>query len=217
MVLFTVIFGRMVGVESNGVPYALFSFAALVPWTYFANSLSEATNSLISNANMISKVYFPRVILPLSAVASKLVDFAIAMAMLAILMAFHGAVPGPGVIVLPVLVLLMVAGVGRPGDVADGHRRPVPRRLLRDVVHHPGADVRLPRRLPGQPRPGAVPPALRPEPDGRRHRGLPLGPAGHHADALGPHRRRRPRPRRPSPSSGMLYFRRMEQYFADVA
>ena len=115
MVLFTVIFGRMVGVRSDGAPYALFSFAALVPWTYFSNSLSEATSSLIKNANMLSKIYFPRLILPLSAVASKLVDFAIAMLMLAALMAYFGVLPGPGVVVLPALVLLMVlasAGLG---------------------------------------------------------------------------------------------------------
>jgi lipopolysaccharide transport system permease protein len=108
MVIFTIIFGRMVGIDSDGVPYALFSFVALVPWTYFANALSDATASLITNANMLSKVYFPRLILPLSAVASKLVDFAIAMGMLAILMTVHRQAPGPGIVALPLLILLMV-------------------------------------------------------------------------------------------------------------
>lgn len=115
MVIFTVIFGKMVGVDSDGVPYALFSFVALVPWTYFANALTDATASLIANANMLSKVYFPRLILPLSAVASKLVDFGIAMGMLAILMAVHRHVPGIGIVALPLLVLLMVAAAAGLG------------------------------------------------------------------------------------------------------
>jgi lipopolysaccharide transport system permease protein len=115
MLVFTVVFGKLAGVESDGAPYALFSFAALVPWTYFSNALTEGTNSLVSNANMLSKVYFPRLILPLSAVAAKLVDFAIALMLLAGLMAWYRVAPTYGVLMLPLLTLLMVlsaAGLG---------------------------------------------------------------------------------------------------------
>lgn len=115
MLVFTVIFSVIAGMDSEGVPYAVFSFAALVPWTYFSNALTEGTDSLVSNANMISKVYFPRVILPLSAVLGKLVDFAIAMSLLFVLMAVFRVAPNWGILMLPPLVLLMMltaAGLG---------------------------------------------------------------------------------------------------------
>lgn len=108
MLVFSIIFGKLARIDSDGVPYAVFSFAALVPWTYFSNALTDGTASLVTNANMISKVYFPRLILPLSAVAAKLVDFGIAMLLLFGLMAWYGIVPGPGVLMLPVLVALMM-------------------------------------------------------------------------------------------------------------
>jgi lipopolysaccharide transport system permease protein len=84
MLVFTVVFGRFAGIKSDGVPYAIFSFTALVPWTYFSNALLEASNSLVSQAQMITKVYFPRMILPLAGVCAKLIDFSIAMVMLAL-------------------------------------------------------------------------------------------------------------------------------------
>jgi len=115
MLVFTVVFGRLAGIKSDGAPYAVFSFVALVPWTYFANAVSDGTQSLVTNAHIISKVYFPRLILPLSAVVSKLVDFAIALVLLAGLMAFYGVVPTSGILALPLLVLLMIltaAGLG---------------------------------------------------------------------------------------------------------
>lgn len=115
MIVFTVVFGRFAKIDSNGVPYSLFSLAALVPWTYFSNALLEAGNSLVSQSHMLSKVYFPRLILPLSGVLAKLLDFGIAMLMLATLMAFYRILPTWNCIYLPVLVLIMVAaslGVG---------------------------------------------------------------------------------------------------------
>ncbi len=108
MFIFTIVFGRLAGIESDGVPYAVFSFVALVPWTYFSNSLTEGTSSLVGNASMLSKVYFPRLILPLSTVIAKLVDFCIAMVLLAALMTWFGIVPNRGVLMLPLLILLMV-------------------------------------------------------------------------------------------------------------
>jgi lipopolysaccharide transport system permease protein len=115
MLVFTIIFGKLAGIESDGVPYAVFSFAALVPWTYFANALTDGTSSLITNSSMISKVYFPRPILPLSAVFAKLVDFSIAMTLLFGLMAWYRLVPTASVVLLPLLILLMMltaAGLG---------------------------------------------------------------------------------------------------------
>jgi lipopolysaccharide transport system permease protein len=108
MLLFTVVFGNLVQVESDGVPYFLFAFAALVPWTYFANALNDGTGSLVNNAQMLSKVYFPRLLLPLSAVVSNLLDFVIALLLLFGLMAFRGVAPTWGALLLPGLVALMV-------------------------------------------------------------------------------------------------------------
>ena len=115
MLVFTIVFGNLAQIDSEGVPYAIFSFTALVPWTYFSNALTVGTNSLLQNAGMISKVYFPRLILPISAVVAKLVDFSIAMLLLAALMTWFGVVPTQGLLVLPLLILLMMisaAGLG---------------------------------------------------------------------------------------------------------
>ncbi|QDV14262.1 Teichoic acid translocation permease protein TagG [Rosistilla oblonga] len=107
MVIFTIVFGRLAKVDSDGVPYALFSFAALVPWTYFSNAVNDGVASLVSEANMLRKIYFPRLLLPLSAVAAKLLDFAIAMLVLVALMVAYRHPPGMGIVMLPLLVLLM--------------------------------------------------------------------------------------------------------------
>lgn len=115
MVVFTIVFGKLAKVSSDGVPYAVFSFVALVPWTYFSNALTDGVNSLVTNANMISKVYFPRVVLPMSAVLSKLVDFSIAMIVLFTLILCYGIVPNWSIVFLPFLILLMMlsaAGLG---------------------------------------------------------------------------------------------------------
>lgn len=108
MIVFTVVFGRLAKVSSDGVPYAIFSFTALVPWTYFATSLSEATGSLVQNQNMLNKVYFPRLVMPLAPVLSKLVDFIIAFVLLLLLMLWFRSSPTFGVFALPFLILLMM-------------------------------------------------------------------------------------------------------------
>ena len=108
MLIFTIVFGKLAKVSSDGAPYAVFSFAALVPWSYFSSALSQGTNSLVGNANMLSKVYFPRILLPMSAVAAKLVDFAIAMLVLAGLLVWFGVMPNWGVLVLPLLIVMMI-------------------------------------------------------------------------------------------------------------
>lgn len=115
MIVFTVVFGNLAKVTSDGVPYAIFTYTALVPWTYFSGSLTGATNSLVRNSNMLSKVYFPRLIIPLSAVLGRLFDFSIALLLVFCLMAWFRIVPTLWVFVLPMLVLLTMltaAGLG---------------------------------------------------------------------------------------------------------
>jgi lipopolysaccharide transport system permease protein len=108
MLVFTVVFGQLARVDSNGVPYALFSLAALAPWTYFSSALTEGTASLVKNANLISKVYFPRLVLPLSAVLARLLDFAISLLLLGLLMAWYRILPTGQIWFLPGLILLLV-------------------------------------------------------------------------------------------------------------
>lgn len=115
MFVFTIIFGMLLKVPSDGRPYALFSFAALLPWTYFSQSLTGATGSLITGAALFTKVYFPRVFIPLVPIFSKLIDFAIASVMLALMMAWYRVAPSANIVFLPVLILLMMltsAGIG---------------------------------------------------------------------------------------------------------
>lgn len=115
MLIFTVVFGRLAKVGSDGVPYALFSFAALVVWSYFSNAVTEGTNSLVTNTNLLTKVYFPRLVLPLSAVVGKLVDFTISLVLLGLMMAWWRTAPTTGVVFLPLFVVLMMlsaAGLG---------------------------------------------------------------------------------------------------------
>jgi lipopolysaccharide transport system permease protein len=108
MIVFTVVFGNLARVSSDGVPYAIFSFTALVPWTYFSNALTTASTSLVTNSDMVKKIYFPRVILPFAAILGKLVDLAIATVILFGLMLWFGFVPTIYVVVLPPLILIMM-------------------------------------------------------------------------------------------------------------
>lgn len=108
MIVFTIVFGNFAQVSSDGVPYAIFNFTALVPWTYFSSSLTGASGSLIGASSMISKVYFPRLVIPMAPVLGKLVDFAIAMLILFGMMVYFGFAPNAGVLALPLLILLMM-------------------------------------------------------------------------------------------------------------
>jgi lipopolysaccharide transport system permease protein len=109
MVVFSLFFGRLAGIPSDGVPYPVFAFCALLPWQIFATALTSAGNSLVQNQNLITKVYFPRLAIPLAVVGSSLVDFAIAFAVLVVLMLAYGVVPGAAVVTLPLFLLLAVA------------------------------------------------------------------------------------------------------------
>ena len=108
MIVFTVIFGKLVKINTNGMDYAVFSYTALVPWAYFSNSLMLTTGSLIQNSNLLSKVFFPRIVLPMSTVLSTLVDFFIAFILVIVLMIWYQVSPTLWVLFLPALLLLMV-------------------------------------------------------------------------------------------------------------
>jgi lipopolysaccharide transport system permease protein len=115
MVVFSLFFGRLAGVPSDDVPYPIFSYTALVPWTLFATGLTQASNSLVGSANLIRKIYFPRLLVPLATVLSSLVDFAIAFAVLLLMMLFYGFVPTANALWLPLLLALTLVttlGVG---------------------------------------------------------------------------------------------------------
>src|SRR5215472_16063123 len=107
MIVFTVIFGRIAKLPSEGTaPYALMVFAGVLPWTFFSNGLSEASNSLINNANLISKVYFPRLIVPTATVVVAFVDFLITFSILIVLMAWYRFLPDWRILLLPAFILL---------------------------------------------------------------------------------------------------------------
>ncbi len=108
MIIFTLFFGRLAGVPSDGIPYPLFSFCALVPWTYFATTLSQGGNSLIGNTSLITKVYFPRVLLPAATVLSGLLDFIIGASFLALMMMYYHVKPGWSLLMAPLFVAGMV-------------------------------------------------------------------------------------------------------------
>ena len=106
MIIFTIFFGRLAAVDSSGIPYPLFALAGLVPWTFFANSITASGNSLVGSANLITKVYFPRLIVPAAAMLAGLVDFVLAFGMLCLLMLYYRVTLTPQVLFLPVLVFM---------------------------------------------------------------------------------------------------------------
>jgi lipopolysaccharide transport system permease protein len=115
MGIFTVIFGTFVNVPSDGLPYPVFAFAALLPWTYFSEAITRSSGSLVGDANLIRKVYFPRLIMPLAAVTSPLIDFSFAFLLLLVMMGWYAIVPTWKIIALPgflLLALLTALAVG---------------------------------------------------------------------------------------------------------
>lgn len=115
MVVFSIFFGRLAGVPSNGIPYPVFTYCALLPWQLFASVLGESSNSVVANERLITKVYFPRLIIPMATVAAALVDFAISFVVLLGLMLFYGIVPTWAIVTLPLFLLMAMAtalGVG---------------------------------------------------------------------------------------------------------
>jgi lipopolysaccharide transport system permease protein len=128
MLVFSLFFGRLAKVPSDGLPYPLFAYTALVPWTFFANSLSQSSNSLVGNAHLLTKVYFPRLIVPIAAVASQILDFVLAFIVLLGMMIYYGIGLKPQAIFLPCLLLLslvMALGAGLWFSALNVHYRDV--------------------------------------------------------------------------------------------
>jgi lipopolysaccharide transport system permease protein len=113
MVVFSLFFGKLGKMPSDGIPYPIFSFAALVPWTFFANGLTQASNSLVGSSNLIKKVYFPRLSIPIAALLSGSVDFALSFSVLLVMMLYYGIVPTLNILWLPAFLLLtLIASLG---------------------------------------------------------------------------------------------------------
>jgi lipopolysaccharide transport system permease protein len=114
-VVFTLFFGRLAGIGSDGLPYPLFSYAGLLVWTFFAQGLAQSSASVVGSANLITKVYFPRLVIPLAAVLSGLLDLAVATPLLGVMMAYYKVWPGAAIVAVPLvllLALLAATGVG---------------------------------------------------------------------------------------------------------
>ena len=109
MIIFTIFFGRLAGVPTNGIAYPVFALAALVPWTFFSNSVTASANSLVGSANLITKVYFPRLIVPTAAMLAALVDFFLSFVLLAALLVIYQITPTMHMLFLPILILLTAA------------------------------------------------------------------------------------------------------------
>jgi len=115
MIVFTLAFGRLAKIPSEGLPYPLFSYAALLPWTLFSEGIARSTNSMITNANIMTKVYYPRLIMPISGILSPLIDFTIAFIILLGMMLYYGFIPTINILFLPAFILLALGtslGVG---------------------------------------------------------------------------------------------------------
>jgi lipopolysaccharide transport system permease protein len=115
MVIFTIFFGGLAKIPSNGIPYPLFVLAALLPWTLFSDGLTRSTNSMVTNSNIMTKVYFPRLIMPLASIISPLVDFSVSFIILIAMMVYYGYAPTINIVFLPFFILLALAtslGVG---------------------------------------------------------------------------------------------------------
>jgi lipopolysaccharide transport system permease protein len=115
MAVFTVVFGRLARLGSDGLPYPLFALAALVPWTYFANALSQSGNSLIDQQQLLTKVYFPRLLLPLAAAIAGLVDLLVSLALLLVVLVWYGMTPSLRLLAVPGFALLAIAAALAPG------------------------------------------------------------------------------------------------------
>ena len=222
MVVFTLFFGRLGKLPSDGEPYPLFVLAALLPWQLFAYALTQSSNSLVAEQRLITKVYFPRLIVPVASVLSGLVDFLVALVLdgcddgrRAGVRLVHRQADGRGSGRAALRPVRGADGAGRRA-VAVGPERAVPRRPLHDPVPDAVLDVPDAGRLPGQPGAGGVPPAVWSEPDGRGGGGLPLGAAGTDAPDWGMMAVVGRRWSLLLLVGGLFYFRRMERTFADV-
>ncbi len=115
MIIFSIFFGSLANLPSDGIPYPIFAYAALLPWTLFSESITRSTNTMVTNSNIIKKVYFPRMALPISSVLSPVIDFTIAFVILILMMIYYGIMPTINVVLLPLFLMLAIAtslGIG---------------------------------------------------------------------------------------------------------
>ncbi len=174
MIIFTIFFGRLAGVASAGIPYPFFALAGLVPWTFFANAITASGNSLVGSANLITKVYFPRLIVPAAAMLAGLVDFLLAFLMLVLLMIYYRVTPTIQILFLPVLVLLTALFRSRCRDVDVCAEREISRRALCAPVSDTVVAVRFISHSSFDFNPGKVALATHVESHVGNHRGLSL-------------------------------------------
>jgi hypothetical protein len=185
MAIFTVIFNRFAGIRSDShAPYSVFCFAGLTVWGLFSSGLSHATDSLVSSSNLVTKVYVPRVVVPLASILTSVVDCAIAFALLIVLMLING-MQFHASIVLAIPIAGVAALCAAAFGVAVRPQLAVPRRPPRVAVHHPDPGLRDAGVLPRDHDSGACPFPARVQPDGRGRRRLPGCPF-RHPDPLPP-------------------------------
>ena len=178
MILFSVIFGGLAKLPSEGIPYPIFTFTALLPWQLFAFALTQSSNSLVGDQKLVSKVYFPRLVVPFSSVMAGVVDFAIAFVVLVGMMAFYGIKLTAAALLLPVFLALAVASAAGDRTVAVGIKCQVPGYPLRGAVPDAVLDVCDTDRIFKFADPGKVALAVQPEPDDGGGGGVPLGDPG---------------------------------------
>ena len=177
MLVFSLFFGKLAGVPSDGIPYPVFTFCGLLPWQLFAHSLTQASNSLVGSQNLITKVYFPRLVVPISAVLGGVVDFAIAFVLLLLMMFYYGIVPGWQMVALPRSCSVGSTGCSRRWSLALRAERAVQRRALHDQFPGPILVVCDAGGLSEFDRAGEVARSLWTQSDGGRRRWFSLGAA----------------------------------------
>ena len=183
MVVFSLFFGKLAKMPSDGIPYPIFSYAALVPWTFFANGLNQASNSLVGNSNLMKKVYFPRLSMPIASVLGGLIDFVLAFIMLVGMMFYYGMTPTVNMVWLPLFVMLAFCHLARSVFMAFRPVCPVSGCAPHHTFSNPDMDVCHTHCIPEQPARGAMAYPLWDQPDGRSGRGVPLGLVGNQDSA----------------------------------
>ena len=179
MIIFSIFFGRLAKMPSAGVPYPIFAYAGLVPWQFFSLALTESSNSLVNNKSLITKIYFPRVVIPCAGIFAALVDFTIALVVLAGMMVYFGIAPTPRLLVVPVLVAFVVVTALAAGlwlSALNVKYRDV-RYLI--AIPDPVLAVCDAHRVLERPGAAGLSRVLRAESHGRRGRGVSLGGARH--------------------------------------
>ena len=109
ILVFTIIFGKVAEIETDGIPYALFSTVAIIPWTYMSNAMTAGSSSLVTGQGMLGKIYFPRLIFPVTPILAKLADFAISVVLIVLVLVYYGVWPGVNLLLFPLFVLMMIA------------------------------------------------------------------------------------------------------------